>query len=105
MKDEFSAQRAKQFSPFAALKGLEETLYERNIRPDERIFLGEDAAEELNKTLCMLRTQDYVSCLYYKAGKRLRVEGVVEKIFDYEREIKISGRLVGIDSIIELHII
>lgn len=105
MKDEFSAERAKQFSPFAALKGLEEALHERNIRPDERTFLGEDAAEELNKTLCMLRPGDHICCTYYKAGKRLKIQGVVEKIFDYEREIKISGKSVSIDSIIELNIL
>lgn len=99
MKDEFTAERAKQFSPFSALKGLEEALYERTLRPDERTLLGEDAAEELNKKLCMLHNGDCVRCAYYSSGRRMTAEGFVEKIYDYERQIKISGKLVPIDSI------
>ena len=37
------AERAKQFMPFAALEGLDRTLYDFNRPEDERVCLGEDA--------------------------------------------------------------
>ena len=43
--------RAKQFMPFAALKGYEEALRQREDKPQQRIILGEDEAEELDRKL------------------------------------------------------
>ena len=44
-------QRAKQFMPFAALKGFE-TLLAAVARPKEaRVELSEDQLEELNRTI------------------------------------------------------
>ena len=43
--------RAKQFMPFAALKGYEEALRQREDSPQPRIALGEDRAEELDRAV------------------------------------------------------
>ena len=43
--------RAKQFMPFAALKGYEEALRQRENSPHPRITMGEDQAEELDRKL------------------------------------------------------
>lgn len=102
MRDEFTSERAKQFSPFSALNGLEAALYEKTFRPEWKTILGEDAAEELNQKLCSLTAGDYVCCSYYKAGRREYVEGIIDKIYDYERQLKISGKKVSIDSILNI---
>lgn len=102
MRDEFTSERAKQFSPFSALNGLEAALYEKTFRPEWKTILGEDAAEELNTKLCSLTVGDYVCCGFYKAGRTEYVEGVLEKIYEYERKLKIKGTIVAIDSIVSL---
>ncbi|MBP3728682.1 MAG: hypothetical protein J6H18_00255 [Lachnospiraceae bacterium] len=43
--------RAAQFSPFAALTGYEELIEEGARLTEDRLILGEDAAEELNRSL------------------------------------------------------
>ena len=43
-----NAQRAKQFMPFAALKGFEEAVRAQERQREPRVILGEDARQELN---------------------------------------------------------
>ena len=43
--------RARQFLPFDALKGLQEALREKEIELDERKELSEESIEELSKNL------------------------------------------------------
>ena len=44
-------QRAKQFAPFSALKGLEEALAEKEREYEPQAELSDDAAEELDRCL------------------------------------------------------
>ncbi len=48
------AERAAQFSPFAALTGYEDIIREAARLTAERIELGEDAQQELNEKLSLL---------------------------------------------------
>ena len=58
-------QRAKQFMPFAALKGFE-TLLAAVARPKEvRVELSEDQLEELNRTIQSLTDGNFVRVPYY----------------------------------------
>ena len=45
------ADRAKQFMPFAALKGFEEAIGRAGKPVVERVILGEDAQAELDASL------------------------------------------------------
>ena len=64
--------RAKQFMPFAALKGYEEALRQREDKPQQRIILGEDEAEELDRKLRSLTVGSRVKIRHYR--KRCYVE-------------------------------
>ena len=54
-------QRAKQFMPFAALKGLEEEIALAEFRPVDKVEFCDDAAEELDRRLREVRPGDMVS--------------------------------------------
>ena len=73
-------QRAKQFMPFAALKGFE-TLLAAVSRPKEaRVELSEDQIEELNKALQTVRCGDWIRIVYYDKHKYTELIGPVDVI-------------------------
>ncbi len=48
-------QRAAQFAPFAALSGYGEAIEETARLTEQKIVLAEDAIEELNRSIALLR--------------------------------------------------
>lgn len=73
-------QRAKQFMPFAALKGFE-ALLAAVARPKEsRVELSEDQIEEVNKVLQIVRGGDWVRIVHYDKHKYTELIGPVEVI-------------------------
>ena len=75
-------QRAKQFQPYAALKGFETAIIEQSARSniEPRICLGEDAAEELNAKLVELTPGDGVAVRYYCGSRYMDTAGYITKI-------------------------
>lgn len=84
-------QRAKQFMPFAALKGFEQELEAAEFRPVEKVVFSEDAAEELDRKLHEVRRGDMVSVIYYKktarGGTCLTRTGMVSKVDLLDRSL------------------
>jgi hypothetical protein len=58
-------ERAKIFSPFAALSGHEEAVHARDQVPVPPIHLAESAQEQLNEKLSGLQKGDTVTVLYF----------------------------------------
>ena len=84
-------QRAKQFMPFAALKGFE-TLLAAVARPKEaRVELSEDQIEEVNKALQLLRCGDWVRVVYYDTHKYTELIGPVDMINKRLQTLAIQG--------------
>ena len=48
-------KRAKQFAPFAALKGFEDEIHEQESRYEEKRILPEEKLEERDRTFQMLK--------------------------------------------------
>lgn len=86
-------QRAKQFMPFAALKGFELELEKAEFRPVEKVIFSEDAAEELDRKLREVQRGDMVSVIYYKktarGGTYLARTGMVSKVDLIDRSLTI----------------
>ena len=61
-------QRAKQFAPFSALKGLEEALAEKEREYEPQAELSDDAAEELDRCLRELQKGTGVTGKYFRGG-------------------------------------
>ena len=83
--------RAKQFMPFAALKGYEAALRQKERVVPPPIQLGEDAQEELDHTLRQLRPGDRVTAVYYEAGDYLERTGLVSRIDADGRCLWVAG--------------
>ena len=120
-----NADRAKQFSPFAALKGYEEALQLKQKRYTPRIELTEDAKSLLDRKLHNLRQwlengqKPIVTIRYFvpktvrnpgktldesdiELGSYLEINGAAEKINSEMRSIQISGESLGIDDVVDL---
>ena len=86
-------QRAKQFMPFAALKGFEEEIALAEFRPVDKVEFCEDAAEELDRKLHDIHPGDMVEVVYYTktawGGTYLRRTGMVSKIDLVDRTLTV----------------
>ncbi len=98
--------RAKIFLPFAALKGYEELIDQKNQREIHKIELSQDALEELDEKLQFL--QDNlpipISISYYEDCHYHTVKGNCLKIDRERNEMKIDTKIVSLQSIYEINI-
>lgn len=93
------AERAKQFLPFAALKGYEEAIEERTKIKAERVLLGEDAQTELDGKLRALQVGENISATYYRDGAYVKAAGRLSGINGKERLLIIGEERVPIDEL------
>ena len=97
-------QRAKQFMPFAALKGFE-TLLSAVARPKEaRVELSEDQIEELNRTIQSLVEGDFVRVLYYTGHYYTELVGTIEAIGKPAHSLSIEGVAIAFKDIKEINL-
>lgn len=73
-------ERAKQFMPFAALKGYSEALRRKEKIVVDKIQLSEDYAEALDRKLRQVRKLDTITVVYFRKGEYLKMQGVVSRI-------------------------
>ena len=84
-------QRAKQFMPFAALKGFE-TLLAAVAKPKEvQIELSEDQIDELNKILQTIHGGEWVRIVYYNKQRYTELIGAVDRISAQIQIISVHG--------------
>ena len=83
-------ERAKQFLPFDAVKGLQEALREKEIEHEERIDLAEEALENLEEEFNKIEIGRKVKVKYYKDGKYVVVEGNVSKINNLKKKLEVD---------------
>lgn len=98
------ADRAKQFMPFAALKGLEQALEEKEKIVVDKIVLTEDSLDELNRKLTQLKIHDIVTVVYYSNKEYIKLTGMVSKITLSSRVLQIVNTKISLDDIYSIHI-
>lgn len=101
-KNRVYADRAKQFTPFDALRGLREALSERERIVTERVQLSEDSCELLNRKLSALREGDFVTAVYYARGEYLQRSGTVVKIDVYAKSLSLGTLRIPFRDIYDL---
>ena len=96
------SDRARQFMPFAALKGYYELLRtkERVIVPKKE--LSEDYAEILSRKVSGIREGMMLKAVYYSEGDYISVEGLVSDINIPERYITIVKTRICLDDIYDV---
>lgn len=123
-----TADRAKQFSPFAALKGYEDALQLKQKRYTSRIELTEDAKSLLDRKLHILNQwledgQKPVATIRYfvpksvnntgkivdenniELGAYLKISGEEKKINLEMKRIQISGESLSIDDVVNIQVV
>lgn len=97
--------RAKQFSPFAALKGYEVALRAKEKILVPRIELPEEAQAELDRKLHMIAKGDLVTVVYFQQlddsefGEYLQITGRISKIELERRMLRVQDRSILTDDI------
>ena len=94
--------RAKQFVPFAALKGYEEALRAKEKIVVEKIELSEEKKAELDFKLKLIKKRDIISVVYYCKEEYIRLEGMVSRLDTDARIIKIVNTKIPFEDIYEL---
>ena len=100
--------RAKQFSPFAALKGYETALRAKEKILIPRIDLPEEAQAELDQKLHMLTKGDLVTVVYFQRftgsdiGEYLQITGRVSHLDPNMKILRIGQIRINIEDICDL---
>ena len=92
-------ERAKQFMPFAALKGHMEALRMREKIVVERRELSEEYKEELDRQLRQVRKNDIVTVVYFCKGEYLQMTGMVSKIDETARVLKVVNTKIAFEDL------
>ena len=94
-----NAERAKQFMAFSPLKGLDKALLAQEQVREARIYLGEDAQQELNAKLQNLEPGERVTAEYYHGGRYVRACGTVTKIDLAARHLILGETRIPLDDL------
>ncbi len=98
------ADRAKQFAPFSALKGLDEAL-----RQKERVFVekpefSDEAAGELSQKLAEICIGMRVCIVYYSGGEFISIDGIVTGIDKTFKKLTVVKTEISMDDILDIKI-
>ena len=96
-------QRAKQFAPFDALKGLHEALKLKEYEHDrmEKGDISPEQIENISKLLLDLKKDEVVKVKYFQDGYNKELTGK-SRVDILEQTIKVNDILISFDDIIEI---
>jgi len=98
-------ERAKQFMPFDAVKGLTSALRLKDYEHErvQKGDLSEEKISEISKVLLDIKKDDIVKVKYFEDGHYFEIVGFAKT--DYtKQEIKINEKLLKFDDIFEIFI-
>lgn len=94
--------RAKQFMPFAALKGYPEALHQKEKIVVPRAEISEEYAETLDRKLRQIQKNDIVTVIYFCKNEYLKKTGMVSRIDETARVLKIVNTRILFDDIYDI---
>lgn len=98
-------ERAKQFMPFAALKGYELALREKEKIVVPKMELSEDYKEQLDRIMHQVEKNAMVTVVYFCKGEYLKVTGMVARKDESARILKIVNTSIPFADIYEIELI
>lgn len=100
-------ERAKQFMPFDALKGLNEALRDREERRTRiaKKQLSEEMVEEISRVLERVEPRSEVRIKFYSKGHYIDLQGTVLNKDIIYRFLKIGNERIYFDDILKIRII
>ena len=96
--------RAKQFMPFAALRGYESMIKSCEVIPCEREELTEEQAQILSNIVAKIKKGDIVLVRYYKNNGYTIIEGAVTFIDLAIKKISVIKTEISFYDIISIEI-
>lgn len=99
-------ERAKQFMPFDAMKGLQEALRDREERHArvERTEISEEKSDKNSAVLLKIQKGMQVKMFCYYAFHDVRLEGRVEEIDLVYKYLILDGNRIYFDDIYDIKI-
>ncbi len=109
-----NADRAKIFSPFAALKGHTETIRKKEILRVNKIDLSVEAAAALNEKLTLLEKGQMVTITYFFSdpgpdgtggtaeGIYITLSGIIKHLDSISRILEIDDHKINFDDIADI---
>lgn len=94
--------RAKQFMPFAALKGYPEALRKKEKIVVPRAEVSEEYAEVLDRKLRKVKKNDMITVIYFCNQEYLKKTGMVSRIDKSARVLKVVNTKIGFDDIYDI---
>ncbi len=100
------AERAKQFAPFDAMKGLQEALRDREERHSrvEKHDVSEEVAERNSKILSRLECGMKVEIFYYCAFHDVTKRGTITDVDFIFKQLKLGSERICFDDIYSIRI-
>lgn len=96
-------ERAKQFMPFAALKGHQEALRKKEKIVVPKMDLSQEYQEELDRKLRQVSKNDMITIIYYHQEEYLKFTGMVSRIDGTARILKIVNTKVSFDDLYDIY--
>ena len=96
------ADRAKQFMPFAALKGYPEALRKKEKIVVPRSEVSEEYAEVLDRKLRKVKKNDMITVIYFCNQEYLKKTGMVSRIDKTARVLKVVNTKIEFDDIYDI---
>lgn len=94
--------RAKQFMPFAALKGYEEALRAKEKVVVEKIELSEEKKSELDYKIQQIQKNDMITVVYFLKDEYIKLEGMVSRLDTDARILKIVNTKIPFEDIYDI---
>lgn len=101
------SERAKQFAPFDALKGLQKALrlkeyeHDRMVRGD----IDDETIDKISRQLQKIKKNDSIYIKYFEDGYYKELKEKVKRIDVNKREVELENRIISFDDIFDLNII
>ena len=100
-------ERAKQFMPFSALKGLEDAIYKKEqqrLKVPKKI-LSEEQYEILNQTMREINEGEQIEICYYRNGKYHTCSGILETVDKQASHLTINGKEIMFNEVYNIKIL
>lgn len=94
--------RAKQFMPFAALKGYPEALAKKEKIVVPKAEVSEEYAQMLDQKLRRVSRNDIITVVYFSDGEYLKKIGMVSRIDETARVLKVVNTKILFDDIYDI---
>lgn len=97
-------ERAKQFMPFAALRGLPDALAAKEKVLVPKIELSPEMAEELDRQMHLIAKGKMVTVIYFNNGEYIKITGLVARIDETSRILQIVNTRIPFADILQVEL-